>query len=224
MEKLPLFVSLIFGFTTLLTVVIFYLATKRSAITLVVLLLWIIIQSAIALTGFYKETSTLPPRLLLAVVLPLICIIILFLTEKGRAYIDNFDAKTLTLLHTVRIPVELVLFWLFINHGIPQLMTFEGRNYDIISGFTAPLIFYFGYITKQIPSRIILIWNFICMFLLINIVANAVLSAPFPFQQFAFEQPNIAVLYFPFNLLPACIVPLVFFSHLIVIRQLLREK
>lgn len=224
MENLPLYISLIFGFTTLLTVAIFYLATKHSALTLIVLLFWIIIQSAIALTGFYTETKSMPPRLLLAVVIPVLLIFVLFFTSKGRNYIDSFDIKTLTLLHTVRIPVELVLYWLFLNKGIPQLMTFEGRNFDILSGITAPLIFYFGFIKKQIPLRIILIWNFICLLLLINIVSNAVLSAPFPFQKFAFDFPNIAVLYFPFNLLPACVVPLVLFSHLIAIRQLILKK
>jgi hypothetical protein len=42
----------------------------------------------------------------------------------------------------------------------------------------------------------------------------------FPFQQFAFDQPNIAVLYFPFIWLPSCVVPLVLLSHLAAIRQL----
>lgn len=93
-------------------------------------------------------------------------------------------------------------------------MTFEGRNFDILSGLTAPIIFYFGFVTKQLDRKVILIWNFICLALLINIVVVAILSAPFPFQQFAFDQPNIAVLYFPFNWLPSCVVPLVLLSHL----------
>ena len=42
-------------------------------------------------------------------------------------------------------------------------------------------------------------------------------------QQFAFSQPNIAILYFPFSLLPACVVPLVALAHLVAIRRLLRE-
>jgi hypothetical protein len=41
---------------------------------------------------------------------------------------------------------------------------------------------------------------------------------------FAFDQPNIAVLYFPFNWLPSCIVPLVLLSHLAAIRQLLYDE
>ena len=124
----------------------------------------------------------------------------------------------------VRIPVEIVLFLLYVNKAIPKLMSFEGRNFDILAGLTAPLVFYFVFISKQFSRKLFLAWNIICLGLLVNIVINAVLSAPFPFQQFGFEQPNIAILYFPFVWLPCCVVPLVLLSHLSVIRQLLKES
>ena len=66
----------------------------------------------------------------------------------------------------------------------------------------------------------IIAWNVICLALLFNIVFTAVFSVQSPFQQFAFDQPNIAVLYFPFIWLPCCIVPLVLLSHLAAIRQI----
>lgn len=222
MNNIPAYVSLVSGLITILTVFVFYKATKNSRTTLIVLLGWLIVQSFIGLSGFYTVTDTLPPRFLLLVLPPLLFIASLFATRKGKQYIDSLDIRYLTILHTIRIPVELVLFWLFIHKTVPQLMTFEGRNFDILSGLTAPVIFYFGFIKKQLGQKVILLWNFICLVLLINIVANAVLSAPFPFQQFAFDQPNIAVLYFPFNWLPSCVVPLVLFSHLATIRHLLR--
>mgnify|MGYP003376458549 CR=1 FL=1 len=134
------------------------------------------------------------------------------------------DIKALTLLHIVRVPVEIVLFRLFIYIMIPELMTFEGRNFDIISGISAPLIYYFGFVQKQLSNKIIIIWNVLCLMLLFNIVINAVFSAPFPFQKFAFDQPNIAILYFPFNWLPSCVVPIVLFSHIVAIRQILKVK
>jgi hypothetical protein len=49
---------------------------------------------------------------------------------------------------------------------------------------------------------------------------HAVLSTPSAFQKFAFNQPNVAILHFPYTLLPAFIVPLVLFSHLAGIRYL----
>ena len=224
MENLPAFISIVFGLTTLLTVGLFYKATNNSKLTLVILLIWLAIQAVIGLSGFYTVTDTIPPRFLLLVVPPILLIIGLFTTSSGRQYIDSLDIKTLTILHTIRIPVEVVLFWLFVNKTVPELMTFEGRNFDIISGLTAPAIFYFGFIKNQMDKKLILVWNFICLGLLINIVVNAVLSAPFPFQKFAFDQPNIAVLYFPFNWLPSCVVPLVLLSHLATIRQLLNDE
>ena len=224
MENLPQFISIVFGLTTILTVGLFYKATNNSKATLLIILSWLVLQTLIGLSGFYNVTDTIPPRFLLLVFPPILLIIGLFITSKGRQYIDSLDTKTLTILHSVRIPVEIVLFWLFVNKTVPELMTFEGRNFDILSGLTSPLIFYFGYIKKQLNRKIILTWNFICLGLLINIIANAVLSAPFPFQKFAFDQPNIAVLYFPFNWLPSCVVPLVLLSHLATIKQLLNFR
>lgn len=223
MPNLPLYIAITLALTTMLTVFLFYKASHNSKTTLLILLAWLGIQAGIGLSGFYTVTDTVPPRFALMIAPPLLFIILLFSTPKGRKYIDGLNMKTLTILHIIRIPVEIVLFWLFIHKMVPELMTFEGRNFDIVSGITAPVIYYFGFIKKQVSSKLILVWNFICLGLLINIVANAVLAAPFPFQQFAFDQPNIAVLYFPFNWLPSSIVPLVLFSHLVNIRQLLKK-
>ena len=224
MENLPIYISILFGLITLLTVRLFYKATNRSILSLVILLTWLVIQAVIALTDFYTVTDTIPPRFLLLVMPPILFIILLFATNKGRIFIDSLDIKALTLLHIVRVPVEIVLFRLFIYIMIPELMTFEGRNFDVISGISAPLIYYFGFVQKQLSNKIIIIWNVLCLMLLFNIVINAVFSAPFPFQKFAFDQPNIAILYFPFNWLPSCVVPIVLFSHIVVIRQLLKVK
>jgi hypothetical protein len=223
MENLPTYISVVFGLTTIMTVGLFYKATSNSKATLLIILGWLTMQTFIGLSGFYTLTDTIPPRFLLLILPPILFIIGLFATSKGKQFLDNLDIKTLTILHIIRIPIEMVLFWLFVNRTVPELMTFEGRNFDILSGLTAPIILYFGFIKKKLDKKIILIWNFICLGLLINIVVNAILSAPFPFQKFAFDQPNIAVLYFPFNWLPSCVVPLVLLSHLATIRQLLND-
>ena len=100
-------------------------------------------------------------------------------------------------------------------------MTFEGRNFDLFSGITSPLIIYFGYIKLKIKKQFILFWNVICLILLLNIIVNGLLSSPSPIQKFAFDQPNIAILYFPFVWLPVFIVPIILFGHLVSIRQLI---
>jgi hypothetical protein len=220
MNNFPLYISIIFILTTLVAIILFYIASGFLKKTGIIILIWLILQTVLGLTGFYTNTDAFPPRLLFLAAPAILFIIILFVTTKGKQFVDGLSLKYLTLLHIVRIPVELVLYWLFLNKAVPQLMTFEGRNFDIVAGISASIIYYFGFIKKNLSKKIILIWNFICLALLLNIVINAVLSAPTAFQQFAFEQPNIAILYFPFNLLPAVVVPLVLLAHLAAIRQL----
>jgi hypothetical protein len=224
MGNLPVYISIVLMLTTFLAVFLFYKANNHSKLSVIVLMLWLAIQSVLSLQGFYTVTDNVPPRFTFLIVPPLIFAIALFLSAKGRRYIDKLDHGFLILLHIVRLPVEIVLFWLFQQKMIPELMTFEGRNFDILSGLTAPLIFYFGFIKRSLHRNIILLWNLICLGLLINIVMHAIFSAPFPFQKLAFDQPNIAVLYFPFIWLPCCIVPLVLLSHLSSIRLLIKKK
>ena len=221
MENLPYYVYLVFGMTVFVGVFLFFKATHYSKIFLAVISIWIIIQSVISIFGFYTVTDSVPPRVALLLIPPLIMTIILFSTRKGRVFIDGLDIRTLTLFHIIRIPVEVTLYWLFLHKAVPELMTFEGRNFDILSGISAPVIFYLVFVKTKLNKSALLIWNFICLALLLNIVFNAILSVPGMFQKFAFDQPNIAILTFPFIFLPSVLVPLVLFSHLAAIRLVL---
>jgi len=224
MENLPLYIYLAFGLTVLLALIIFYKASQDSKFFLVIALAWILVQSFVSLTGYYILNKTTPPGFPLQVGPPLLLIMMLFFIRRGREFIKRINIKTLTILHIVRIPVELVLYRLAAYKVVPELITFEGRNFDILSGITAPVIYYFGFVKSKLSKSVIVVWNLICLALLFNVVYNAVLSAPSPFQQFAFNQPNIAIGYFPFVLLPSFIVPLVMFSHLVAIWQLLQKN
>ncbi len=227
-EGVPVYVSIVFVLTVLATLILFYLALQNTTpknYILLCLIIWLIIQAVVSLKGFYYTTAkSFPPGFTLLVFPAVLIILVLFITKKGRNFMDGLSLVNLAYLHIVRIPVEIVLYWLFLYKAVPELMTFSGRNFDILAGITAPLVAYYGIQRKKWSNKIILAWNFIALGLLFNIVVNAVLSAPFVFQKFAFDQPNIAVLYFPFVWLPCFIVPIALFSHLVSIRQLLKPK
>lgn len=224
MEHLPIDIYIVFGLGVIATLLLLYKATHYSKPVIIITLLWLALQGAISLSGFYTVTSVVPPRFALLLVPPVVFIIALFLIKKSQRGIDSFDVKILTLLHVVRILVELVLYWLHLYKVIPQVMTFEGRNFDILCGITAPLVWYFGYVKPMLGKKVLLAWNMVCLVLLANIVITAVLSAPLPFQRFAFDEPSVALFYFPFVWLPGFIVPTVFFAHLVTIRRLLKAK
>lgn len=235
LENLPAYIPIVFVLTTFATLILFFGVLKNSGLEnaranafkiCFILVIWLSLQALISFNQVYSlDKNSLPPKIVLFGILPAMLLIIsLFLTAKGRQFIDALPLKNITYLNTVRVPVELVLYWLFLNQKIPELMTFEGRNWDILAGISAPLLAYFAFNRPNIPTKILLAWNVVCLGLLLNIVINAFLSAPSPLQKFAFEQPNIAILYFPFSWLPTFIVPVVLFGHLVAIRQLLNRK
>ena len=226
-ENLPQYISITFIATTFVTVIFFIYAvrqtvfdTKAAKIFLFLLSFWLIFQAILSIGGFYLVTDAVPPRLMLTGILPAFLTIILYFAFARRNFVEKLPIKTLTLLHIIRVPVEIVLFWLFQEKLVPELMTFEGRNFDILSGLTAPIVYWLAFRNGKINRSLLIIWNFLALGLLINIVVNAILSFPFPFQQFAFDQPNRAILYFPYIWLPTVIVPVVLFSHLISLWQL----
>lgn len=221
MENLPLYSIIVFIVTTGITFFLFYRASNYSFAVFLIISIWLVIQGLLSLTGFYMVTDTNPPRGILFILPPLLFIIILFITVGGKRFIDQMEPGTLTLLHIIRIPVEFVLYWLYLDKQVPKLMTFAGGNFDIISGITAPFVFYFGFVNKLIGRNIIITWNLICLGLLFMIARHAIFSVPSSFQKFGFDQPNIAILHFPYTWLPSCIVPMVLFSHLAMIRKLI---
>jgi hypothetical protein len=217
-------VSLLFAATTFLTAWIFYQAAGKSKAVLFILLAWMILQAFISISGFYLVTTTIPPHFMFLPAPPLLFVILLFILPPGRKFIDSLDISKLTLLHSIRVPVEITLYFLYIAGLIPVIMTFEGNNIDILSGLTAPVIYYLVFRSKKLSHTSLLMWNVICLGFLINILVIAVLAAPTPFQKIAFDHPNTGVAYFPFSWLPSVVVPLVMLSHLAAIRQLVKEK
>ncbi len=233
-KDLPSYVNVTFILTTISTLLLFLWtiknsnsqwSRKNSGIVVIVLSAWLIFQAVLSLKNVYhSEIIAFPPKILILGILPaLLSILLLFVSKRGKRFIDSLPLLNLTVLSLIRLPVEIILFWLFLNKTIPEIMTFEGRNFDIIAGITAPLVAYYGFIKQKISRKIILLWNLVCLGLLINIVLLAFFSMTTPMQKFAFDQPNIAILYFPFSWLPTFIVPIIIFSHLSSIRQLFRN-
>lgn len=207
---------LIFIGITLLTLILFYLGTGKDKMVMIFSLLWIFGVGIVSYNGYFTNTSASPPRFLWippgAIVLS---IFVLKQVDKNK-----INTNFLLAIHSLRLPIELVLYQLFLQKQVPILMTFKGWNFDIVIGISAILLLLYSLLVKKQPSRpIILAWNVSGLALLATIVAIAILSSPLPIQQLAFDQPNVAVLKFPFTYLPAFIVPFVFLSHILAIQK-----
>jgi hypothetical protein len=220
---LPAYIPIVFIATVALTFWFFWRAS-HSKPAMIILTIWLAVQGLLAYKGFYLNLTGTPPRIILSVIPPLVFIIILITTPAGKKFINGLHLRTLLLLNVVRIGVEFCLYWLFLHHAVPELITFSGSNLDMISGITAPIVYFICFNRRSLRNRnIFLAWNIIALVLLLSVVINAILSVPTSFQRLSFDTPNIAILYFPFIWLPSFIVMVVLFSHLVMIKRLLSK-
>jgi hypothetical protein len=227
MPEIPGYVSVVFILTTFVAIA-FLLQSARavgiqrlpSRILIFLVAVWIFFQAALAIGGFYLNTSVLPPRPLIFGVLPTLMLIACYFLSFRRSFIEKLPLSLLTLLHTVRVPVEIVLAWLAAAGAVPEVMTFHGRNFDILSGILAPFVYFFAARPGRLNRVVLAAYNVLGLALLANIVTIAILSLQTPFQQFGFDQPNKGVLYFPYIWLPTIVVPIVLFAHLASLWQL----
>jgi hypothetical protein len=227
MGYVPLYISVVFILTVAATAALLFYpfgnlghSSFVARWLLILLPVWLLIQALLALRGFYEDVSTVPPRLFLTGVLPALLFVLIAVFIFPAFFVAPFSLRNLTLIHLVRIPVELVLFGLATAGTIPKLMTFEGANFDILSGLIAIGVVFTAFRSGRENRSLLITFNVIGLVLLANIVIIAILALPSPIQQLAVERPNRAVLYFPFIWLPSFVVPAVLFSHLAAFRKL----
>ncbi len=222
MVAAPIWISFLFILCTVYAITLFHYSNNKPTKITLLIIVWSIIQAILAYNEFYLDFESTPPRFAFVLLPTTLLIIFSLLPKQRKNIIENRNLKVSTWLHTLRLPVEIVLHQLFIYGFIPQLMTYDGRNFDIIMGITAPIIGLL-LIKNFLPKKALLTWNIIGTFLICFILTNGILSAELPFQQFAFDQPNRGIAYFPFILLPATVVPLVLWTHITDIFKIVQD-
>jgi hypothetical protein len=231
MEQVSPAVSVVFIAATFAAVGLLMRAAKAAGteslpyrILVFVFPLWILFQGAIALSGFYYSGGANGARLLLFGVAPSLVFVLAYLIVFRNSFVSKLPMKLLIAVHIVRIPVEIVLYWLYQGGQIPRDMTFAGYNYDIVTGvFGIILLIYLNSVEK--PSRLpIWAFNFVGLALLAVVVVTAIVSTPGPLQMVNFDQPNVAVLFLPYIWLPTIVVPIVIFAHFASLTQLMLNR
>jgi len=181
---------------------------------------WAVVTGILSLSGFLRDFNSFPPRFVTVLVVPLIVIIWAVRSRTTTEILLHTQTETIIQLQSFRIFVEILLWMLFVANLAPIQMTFEGRNLDILSGLTAPVIA-FLVARKKLSRSLIILWNILCLGLLVNIVTTAILSLPTPFRVFMNEPANTIVAEFPIVWLPALLVPLAYCLHFLSLRQLM---
>ena len=189
---------------------------------LIVLSIWILLLMVLGFSGVLNDFSSFPPRMILVLIVPMLAIVWFTATGSSDDFLSKMPAAWIVKMQGFRVIVEIFIWWAFIDKLLPIQMTFEGRNFDILVGLSAPLVA-FWYLKEDKKKPLwVLIWNILGLILLFNIIIIAVLSMPTPKQYFFDGPANTIVATFPWILLPGILVMLAFALHLLSIKQMLR--
>jgi hypothetical protein len=183
------------------------------------LLTWMAFVTVWSLSGIMADFSRFPLNFFPVIGPALITPIILLFSKNWNEVLRNIPAVNFIRLQHFRVFVELLLWALFAASVLPVQMTFEGRNLDVLTGLTAPVIAWFA-VRNKISKTGLVVWNVICLGILINIIAIAILSTPSPIRVFMNEPANTIVTIFPVSLLPGFLAPFAFALHVFSLKQL----
>lgn len=192
--------------------------TWRVAIPLVA---WLAVSAVLAATGLLANFEAIPPHVAFVILPAMITILLIAFRRDTGPFLDRVPGDDLIAFQVFRIAMELILWRLARAGVIPASMTFEGRNYDILVGLTAPAIAWL-FTRRLVSAGPVIFWNVFGIAVLANVVFIGFLSAPTQFRQFFEGPPNEMIAHFPFVWVVSFVVPLAFLGHLLSIRQLLR--
>ena len=197
---------------------------KIFFVTSTVIVIWTALLTILSIKGFFSDFSKLPPRPALAMLIPLPISIIIVFSKTGKQLLRSVPPQWLVFMQSFRIVVELLLLVAFMTGKLPVQMTFEGMNFDVITGILALPVGYLLTRKKTYASKLAIVFNVIGIALLLNILVIAVLSMPTSIRYFMNEPSNTLVANFPFILLPGVLVPIAYTIHIFSLCQLLAKQ
>jgi hypothetical protein len=181
---------------------------------------WLGLTALLAESGVLAVWGARPPRVLLLPLAVLAAMIALSRTATSRALAAAWPAWWPLALQTFRVAVEGVLWAASVQGLVPVQMTFEGRNFDLLMGCTAPVIA--ALVARgRLGARTLVLWNVLGLGLLANVVGIAATSIPGPLHLDWPGAPLTAIATWPLVWIPAFLAPLAVFLHVVSLRQVL---
>ncbi len=200
---------------------------KRGAFAL---LGWLAITGGLGASGALSWES-MPPRPVIVFNIGILITFAIAFSRVGKSIAEGSSFIALTGYQVLRIPIEG-----FLAHGatvdlVPRQMTWEGRNFDIVTGVLA-LFVVIALLRRRKDEPLgkktraaLLLFNIVGVVLLVVVISIALMSTPPLFEQSAANFPwlvdlNTWISRAPWIWLPTFLVPGALFFHLISFRKL----
>ena len=195
---------------------------KQAVKIILAYVVWMIFVSGLGFSGILGDFSSMPPKMMIFFVINLFTSIAFAFSSVGTQIIKNIPIAAIIGFQSMRILVEIGI-WRANKEGLaPIQMTFEGYNFDIITGILSLVLI--PILLKNPSKKIVALWSVVGVGLLVTILTIAILSLPLPIRVFLNEPANVWVTRMPYILLPGVLVHLAIVGHILVIRWLVAKN
>lgn len=196
-----------------------YLPRNYRIPALAGLVAWITYGGILGYFGVIANASATPPGLFYMLAPIIMLVMFMARSRIGGKIALSFPLWLLMGMESFRLVVEVFLHQLWQDGQLPKMLTYEGANFDILIGISAPVVAWL-LISGRISNRMALAWNAIGIAMLANVAVRAILTSPGPLHYISTEVPNVAIGTFPFTYIPGLMVPLALILHVLSIRAL----
>ena len=194
--------------------------SRKILIAALVIFLWLAYLAILSQTGILRDLN-LPPKFPLLVFLPFVIgLLFVYFRSKNSVVIHAIPTSWLIYFQSFRIAVEVLILFTFFEGILPQSATFEGMNFDVVMGLSAPFV---GIYVAKHPNRkrIQYLWNIlgICMVLFVAFIVASSIYFPAIWNS---ETPlvDLRFLDMPYLLLAGYLAPMAIFIHVVSLTQL----
>lgn len=178
---------------------------------------WLAYVFLLSQSGLLLSFS-LPPKIPLFIVAPAVVAITIITGTKGfRHLLESTPVSLPIYLQSFRIVVELLIYGAFLNGVFPQKATFEGLNFDILVGLSAPVAGYL-YQRRRLSDMGLLVWNVVSLIIL-SVTVYSFISTYY-FTDYVRTVGNTNFVQMPYLLLASVLLPVAVFLHIFSLRQL----
>jgi len=188
----------------------------RKLLAVVAVAIWLIGPYAIAASGALRNFDARPPPFGVMLILMLVAGIGVALSPVGKRLAEETPLAWIIGLQAFRLPLELVMHQAAVDGVMPNVMSFSGSNFDIVTGVTALIV---APLAARGSRRLLWAWNVMGALLLANIMIIAVRATPI-IAAFGPDALNTWVAYPPYVWLPAVLVVTALISHIVIFRSL----
>lgn len=182
------------------------------------LMAWMAVTGGLAALGLLRVFTPVP-RIMPLMAVGLVLTLWLALGRVGARLAHATPLWVLIAFQLFRLPVEWLLYLGASEGVVPELMTWDGRNLDVIVPMVAGPLALLA-MGERLPRWLAGLFGAGGLLLVLNVAVHGALALPGPLQVFDGPPANTWITGWPFIWLPMLLVPAAIAGQILVLRRL----